>query len=370
MLTVSGAETPVRMSHRGMRAIGFVSIMAAALLIACDATPSPTITPTPTAVPPTATPTPRQAPVTTPTPTPTLTLQDQLLQELVAARATATALTPTPTPTPEGTLLVPTATPTPIVWSTDANTNCCPSHSYTNASPRPHHWNIPGNIPRFSHQALLLDDSRILVSGGFTGIANNNFIVPFPLDTIDIYDPKTGLWSTVPLEDQREVLSRALKLRDGTVLFIGAGAGSNEQAAGVAFGLNITDLSWRHFADPPTARAFHSMVLLRDGRVMVAGGIDLNDEGSSYFPEPINAVDILDPAANTWQQAAPMSTASWALWLFLLNDGRVLSIGTDETSNDLSVHVQIYDPDSDSWVVVDSHDPYYVPNGSRPTLRR
>ena len=221
-------------------------------------------------------------------------------------------------------------------------------------------------VPRFSHQALLLDDDRILVSGGFTGIANNNVIIPLPLDTVDIYDPKTDQWSTIPLEDQRSLLNRTLKLPDGTVLFVGVGSdASDEQATGAAYGLNTTDLSWRQFADPPAARAFHSMVLLRDGRVMVAGGTDLNAETSSFFSESTNTVDIFDPAANTWQQAAPMSGTSENLWLFSLNDGRVLAIaGEDRPSRDSTVHVQMYDPDSASWVVVDSHDPYYVPTGA------
>ena len=205
----------------------------------------------------------------------------------------------------------------------------------------------------------------MLVTGGFTGVANNNFIVSFPLDTVDIYDPGTGRWSAVPSVDQSSLLNRVLKLADGTVLFVGVGFGPDEQVTGTAYGLDTTDLSWKKFADPPAARAFHQMVLMGDGRVMVAGGIELNDDLSSFRRERINTVDIFDPASNTWQQAAPMSTASEELWLFTLNDGRVLSIvGEDEASSDSPVYAQIYDPDTDKWTVVDSADPYYLPTGA------
>ncbi len=107
------------------------------------------------------------------------------------------------------------------------------------------------------------------------------------------------------------------------------------------------------------------MILLGDGRVMVAGGIDLNDESSAFSPEPTKKVDIFDPASNTWQQAAPMSAASEDLWLFLLNDGQVLAIsGESKASSDSPVYAQFYDPDSDTWTVVDSADPYYLPTGA------
>ena len=264
-MTVSGAAPLLWRALRGMRAIGLVSLVVAALLLACDSTPSP----------------------------PTIT---------------------------------------------------------------------PVEVPRFSHQALLLDDGRILVNGGFIGTANNNVIVPFPLDIIDIYDPRTGGWSTIPLEDQRSLLNRTLKLPDGTVLFVGVGSGSNEQAMGAAYGLNTTDHSWKEFAAPPTARAFHRIVLMKDGRVMVAGGIDFNAETSSFFSESTNTVDIFDPVANTWQQAAPMIAVSEEMWLFSLNDGRVLALaGESEDSGDSPVHAQTYDPDSDTWTIVDSYDPYYLP---------
>ena len=212
----------------------------------------------------------------------------------------------------------------------------------------------------------MLDDGRMLVSGGFTGIANNNVIIRIIFDTVDVYDPGIDRWSVVPPEDRRSFANGMLKLPDGSVLFVGVDEDSTEEhATGAAYGLDTIDLSWRQLADPPTARAFPRMVLMGDGRVMVAGGFDVNAEPTSFLPESTNNVDIFDPAANTWQQAAPMSAISENLWLFSLNDGRVLAIaGEDQPSSASTVHVQIYDPDSDSWVVVDSHDPYYLPTGA------
>ena len=120
-----------------------------------EATIAPTATPTPTAIP---TPTPTATP--TPTPPTTLTLQDQLLQELVALRAMATATAPAATP-------IPTRTPTPPPTPT----------------PTPYTEAIPVSfleIPRFEHQALLLDDGRVLASGGFTRLCQQQLHCPVP----------------------------------------------------------------------------------------------------------------------------------------------------------------------------------------------
>ena len=212
----------------------------------------------------------------------------------------------------------------------------------------------------------MLDDGRMLVSGGFTGIANNNVIIRVIFDAIDVYDTGTGQWSAISSEIRRSFANGVLKLPDGSVLFVGVDEYSSaEGATGAAYLLNTSDLSWSRLADPPTARAFPKTVLLGDGRVMVAGGFDVNEELSIFSPQSTIAVDIFDPAANTWQQAAPLIAASEDLWLFMLDDGRVLAIaGDNETSDGSPVHAQIYDHETDAWTVVEGYEPYYLPTGA------
>ena len=53
---------------------------------------------------------------------------------------------------------------------------------------------FPFQSPRFGHSATLMDDGRVLVSGGFTGVADNGFISPIPINTFQIYDPETDSW--------------------------------------------------------------------------------------------------------------------------------------------------------------------------------
>ena len=67
------------------------------------------------------------------------------------------------------------------------------------------------------------------------------------------------------------------------------------------------------------SRANHTAVLLRSGRVMVAGGYN-----GVYF----NSVEVYDPGTNTWTlMGSSLNTARMSHTATLLKDGRVLISG-------------------------------------------
>ena len=103
------------------------------------------------------------------------------------------------------------------------------------------------------------------------------------------------------------------------------------------------------------------LALLKDGRVLVAGGgVYANLLGS---PEYSSAVEILDPVTGDWQLASSMNVATEHLWLFTLNDGRVLALSrANESSGNSMLTVEVYDPDDNMWAALSSHDPHYLPS--------
>ena len=206
-------------------------------------------------------------------------------------------------------------------------------------------------IPRFDHEALLLDDGRVLVGGGFTGIANNNVIVPFPLGLLQIFDPATGMWSMIEPMEGPGIMYSALRLADGRVLFVGL-EGGEDQATGMASVFDPIAESWTPLSGSSSPRGVPSLALLDDGRVLVAGGLDFSGSTSSYSPEVVNVVETFDPHTGSWQPPAAMNQASEEQWLFSLNDGRVLALGA--VRNDLTDHAEVYDPATDRWTLLSS----------------
>ena len=217
-------------------------------------------------------------------------------------------------------------------------------------------------IPRFDHEAVLLDDGRVMVGGGFSGIANNNVIIQYPLGLVQLYEPETRMWTMVEPIEGPGFLYSMIKLPDGRVLAAGLGGGE-EQDTGMASVFDPVAESWTLLSGSSSPRSIPSLALLADGRVLVAGGLDYSDPTSLYSsPEPVNVVEILDPRTGDWKQAAAMNQASEEQWLFSLSDGRVLAIGAArDGSSDPTAHAEVYDPTTDTWTLITSLDLHYPP---------
>ena len=218
-------------------------------------------------------------------------------------------------------------------------------------------------VPRFGHEAVLLDDGRVLVGGGFSGFANNNVIVEFPLGLVQVYEPAAGMWSIIEPLEGPGIFYSTTKLVDGRVLFVGL-SGGDDQPVGMASIFDPVSESWTPLSGSSSPRGVPSLALLADGRVLVAGGLDYSGADSPYSsPEAVNVVEILDPLTGDWQQAAAMNRALQEQMLFSLNDGRVLAIGAMRNgSYDLTAHAEVYNPATDTWTLLSSQDPGFVPS--------
>jgi N-acetylneuraminic acid mutarotase len=277
--------------------------------------------------------------------------------------------TPTPTPTP-----TPSATPTPSIPPAPANGN----------------WESVGSMAtsRNDHSATTLNDNRVLVAGGSneggalvnfaelynpstktwstTGNLNTPRITAFnsmvtlqngkallaggqlldntPLASAELYDPSTGTWSyTGSLNTPRRFASKAILLDDGRVLVAG---GTNLQSGG---SLNTSELynpstgTWSYTANNMAQDRFGSSIIkLQDGRVLITGGSVGGNGGSCY-----NTAEIFNPATNTWSSAGTMPYAGTFEQMTVLSDGRVFVAGGGCTS-DLS-NSTIYNPVTNTW---------------------
>ncbi|MGD0248266.1 MAG: AmmeMemoRadiSam system protein B, partial [Candidatus Limnocylindrales bacterium] len=86
-----------------------------------------------------------------------------------------------------------------------------------------------------------------------------------------------------------------------------------------------------------TARDHHTATLLRDGRVLIAGGDDYNNH---YF----DTAELYDPDAGTFSATGSMATARQGHTATRLDDGRVLIAGGDNGGRSNLASAELYDP--------------------------
>jgi Kelch motif/IPT/TIG domain len=133
----------------------------------------------------------------------------------------------------------------------------------------------------------------------------------------------------------------ATLLRDGKVLTAG--------------GLNgaLTSLATAQLYDPATrsfsatgslvtARAYPAAVLLPDGNVLVAGGLG----GSIDNEKTLASAELYNPVTGAWHQTTPMNTAGYRLNATLLPGGDVLVTGLLNTTGDTA---EVYHPATATW---------------------
>lgn len=187
--------------------------------------------------------------------------------------------------------------------------------------------------------ASLLPDGRVIAAGGLSLSA------PFPaIMTAEIYDPVARAWTTTGgLNTPRWSLD-AITLAGGRALFAG-GASAFAGAAALA-SAEIYDPAAGSFSytanDLSVARQGFGVTALSDGRVLLAGG---NASGNNLGGSGVTAVDIFDPASNSFAPAASMNFGRSLHAQVTLSDGRVVVIGGAQNS------AEIFDPATNAWTV-------------------
>jgi hypothetical protein len=207
-------------------------------------------------------------------------------------------------------------------------------------------WESAGamSTPRRSHAATLLEDGRVLVVGGIG--ESDSTTIPNYLANAEIYDPATNRWSPVPDMTIRRALPVTIRLRDGRVLATGDIGTWQEDfvITGIAEAYDPATGRWSGAGRMITPRVGHTMTLLDDGTVLVAGGLD-------QYDMPVGA-EIYDPVANRWEIAPPMRTLRFAHTATRLPDGSVLVAGgsDDDYYGAAIAGAERYDPVQRKWL--------------------
>lgn len=145
-----------------------------------------------------------------------------------------------------------------------------------------------------------------------------------------IFDPRSGEWSGAGAFPDRWSNYSATKLPNGDVLFAG-GTEEQTQTDGRLLPVGTTRVMvWNHVTgllerarDMTAPRPFHSTVVLKDGRVLFAGGVASADGES----DPVSTAELYDPVKDRWSSVESMPEGRAQMTGVLLADGTVLEVG-------------------------------------------
>jgi hypothetical protein len=196
---------------------------------------------------------------------------------------------------------------------------------------------------RFGHEATLLPNGDVLITGGGAGKDSDHFEVTAQAELFDSVH-----LTFAPAGQVTRVFHTATLLRTGQVLLAG---GSTD-----GFG---TDIATAELFDPLTGqlqptgnmaseREFHTATLLADGRVLIAGGRRF----LAGKDETLRTAEIYDPVVKTFSPTGSMNEArAWSRATLLL-DGRVLIAGGFD--NGPLTSAELYDPATGSFTATGS----------------
>lgn len=196
--------------------------------------------------------------------------------------------------------------------------------------------------PRDFHTATLLQDGRVLVTGGYTDALTGRF-------TAELFDPASKTWTPVAPMIAARVYHSATLLKDGRVLVTG-GYDEHFKPSNRAELFDPATYAWESAGSMISGRGKHSATLLEDGRVLVAGG-----DGDNLNKETIADAEVFDPASKKWMPASPMSVARSGHTATLLQSGQVLVTGgtTGPIGGDLTLaDAEVFDPATGIWTLV------------------
>ena len=214
-------------------------------------------------------------------------------------------------------------------------------------------WSTTGNMTnaRGYHTATLLTSGKVLVAGG-----NDNDPITSYLDSAELYDPISGLWTgTGKMVTARDTHTATL-LADGRVLLAG---GSNNDASILTNTeiFNPASNNWTAAASMGSPRSGHSATLLTNGKVVVAGGLI------------ISSAELYDPITGLWSATGNLLAHHQYHSATLLVNGKVLLVGGYNENNALA-NSELYDPITGVWAATGNlataryrHTATLLPNG-------
>lgn len=212
--------------------------------------------------------------------------------------------------------------------------------------------------PRQGHTATLLSDGRVLITGGTSNGVD-------ALASAELYDPATGRFTATGRMAVAREGQTATLLKDGRVLIAGGGRSDTPGGYTVYSSAEIFNPATGRFTSLPdhmtSERTGHTAVLLRDGRVLIAGGKTgrtptESPERALFSLAPLDTAEVFDPRTGKFSAVGRMARPHYLATATLLNDGTVLVAGGWNLKGPVVVGMrdaEVFDPGSGTFSKVE-----------------
>ncbi len=212
---------------------------------------------------------------------------------------------------------------------------------------------------RGGHTATLLMNGKVLVAGGAdqdiggTGSAS-----------AELYDPSTGTFTQTGSMAVARFRHTATLLQNGKVLITGGTSLDSSNPTSTAEVYDPASGTFTATGGMTTAREEHTATLLADGKVLIVGG-EGPVTGSSGL-QPTATVEVYDPSTGLFSTTGSMTAARSLHTATLLPSGNVLVAGGGDNST-----AEVYDPATGYFSITggmeigrSGHTATLLPNGS------
>jgi hypothetical protein len=118
----------------------------------------------------------------------------------------------------------------------------------------------------------------------------------------------------------------------------------------IAVVVKVNGNEWVETASMQVERAYDTATLLKDGEVLVAGGMRNSSNSDNGLPLGTNSCELYDPSTDSWSVTGSMHQGRFGHTATLLNDGEVLVVGgLISQRQGVASSCELYDPATGSW---------------------
>jgi hypothetical protein len=197
------------------------------------------------------------------------------------------------------------------------------------------------NTSRKNHTATLLSNGNVLVAGGI----NQSVLSTELLSSCEIYNKNTNTWSTVASMSNVRFDHKAILLPNNKVLVTGGFDGNTYTNTTEIYDPDTNTWSLGpSFGVPEDGRINHTLTLLNNGKVLLAGGQNY-DYGITF-----SNCFLYNYTSNTFSQTTDMNLPRTGQSAVKFLNGEVIMIAGDNEA----ITCEIYNPISEKWEFTNS----------------